>query len=95
MWRGEVGEVKTPVVSKDRSVGFINSNAAGVFIPAIPHNSYVHVGELVGRVLDPLTGAVVENALAPCNGLLFTLREYPIVFGGSLLARIMGGDGDD
>ncbi|MCL2242228.1 MAG: succinylglutamate desuccinylase, partial [Chitinispirillia bacterium] len=32
----------------------------------------------------------VEQAVSPCDGLIFTLREYPVVFGGSLLARIMG-----
>jgi predicted deacylase len=90
MWSGKIKPVRTPVVSKDRHVGYLNSDAAGIFIPAAIHSNRVSVGELVGTVYDPLTGAVVENALAPCNGLLFTLREYPVVFGGSLLARIMG-----
>jgi predicted deacylase len=95
MWSGDVRAVKTPLVSKDRSVGFVNSDAAGIFIPRVTHNSFVQAGDIVGSVLDPLTGAVVENAVAPCDGLLFTLREYPVVFGGSLLARIMGDDGND
>jgi len=90
MWNGQVQNVRTPIVSKDRGVGFLNSDAAGIFIPSVTHGDYVHAGDLVGRVLDPLTGSVVESAISPCNGVLFTLREYPIVFGGSLLARIMG-----
>jgi len=90
MWAGQVPQVRTPVVSKDRGVGFINSDAAGVFVPCASHGSYVNSGDLVGGVIDPLTGIVVEEAKAPCGGLLFTLREYPVVFGGSLLARIMG-----
>jgi predicted deacylase len=95
MWRGEVKEVKTPVISKDREVGFVNSDAAGIFVPRLSHNSFVKTGDIVGSVLDPLTGALVEDAIAPCDGLLFTLREYPVVFGGSLLARIMGGSRND
>jgi predicted deacylase len=39
--------------------------------------------------MDPLTGNIAETVTAPCDGLLFTLREYPLVFGGSLLARIL------
>ena len=27
--------------------------------------------------------------LAVCDGMIFTLREYPVVYGGSLLARIL------
>jgi predicted deacylase len=90
MWSGEVKQTRMPIISKDRSVGFLNSDAAGIFIPCAAHGSHVSAGELIGKVLDPLTGNTIDNALSPCDGLLFTLREYPVVFGGSLLARIMG-----
>ncbi len=90
MWSGQVQQTKTPIVSKDRGVGFLNSDAAGIFIPNVSHGDYIRAGDLVGKVFDPLTGNIVENAISPCDGVLFTLREYPVVFGGSLLARIMG-----
>lgn len=90
MWTGSPEKVRTPVVSKDRSVGFLNSDAAGIFIPCTTHGSHIRAGELVGRVLDPLTGYMVEEVSSPCDGIVFTLREYPVVFGGSLIARIMG-----
>jgi uncharacterized protein len=97
MWNGEAGrtqtqmrtQMRTPLVSKDRGVGFLNSDAAGIFIPHAIHGSHVSAGDSIGIVIDPLTGTAVEETLAPCDGLLFTLREYPVVFGGSLLARIM------
>jgi predicted deacylase len=89
MWSGQAQQIKTPIVSKDRVVGFLNSDAAGIFIPNVTHGDYVHAGDLVGMILDPLTGNVVDSAISPCNGVLFTLREYPVVFGGSLLARII------
>jgi len=89
MWSGQAQQIKTPIVSKDRVVGFLNSDAAGIFIPNVTHGDYVRAGDLVGMILDPLTGNVVDSAISPCNGVLFTLREYPVVFGGSLLARII------
>jgi len=89
MWSGAGGQTRTPLVSKDLNVGFLNSDAGGIFIPRAVHGSHVNTGDSVGIVIDPLTGAIVEETLAPCSGLLFTLREYPVVFGGSLLARIM------
>jgi predicted deacylase len=95
MWNGYVKQVRTPVVSKDHSVSFINSDAAGVFIPRAEHSDRVAKGEEIGRVYDPLTGNIVEKALSPCDGLLFTLREYPVVFGGSLLARILSDNAGD
>lgn len=85
----EVTEIREPVVSLDGAVGFINSPAAGIFVPDTEFGSVVSEGDIIGRIVNPLTGAVVENAAAPCSGLLFTLREYPVVYGGSLIARIL------
>jgi len=89
MWAGAPGQTRYPLVSKDHGVGFLNSDAGGIFIPRAAHATHVNTGDCIGIVIDPLTGNVVEETLAPCGGLLFTLREYPVVFGGSLLARIM------
>jgi len=91
MWSGPTKQVREPLVSKDHSIDFLNSDAHGIFIPCAAHGSHINAGDCVGKVIDPLIGAVVEETLAPNAGLLFTLREYPVVFGGSLLARIMGG----
>jgi len=90
MWNGQTGQVREPLVSKDHRIDFLNSDAHGIFIPGAVHGSHVNAGDCIGKVIDPLVGVVVEETLAPCNGLLFTLREYPVVFGGSLLARIIG-----
>jgi len=32
-----------------------------------------------------------QTLMVPADGLLFTLREYPMVYPGSLLARILTG----
>ena len=43
----------------------------------------------LGDILNPLTGEVQERLLAPAEGIVFTLREYPIVSEGSLIARLL------
>lgn len=85
----ETPEIREPIISLDGAVGFVNSPAAGIFVPDTEFGSIVSEGDIIGRIINPLTGAVVENAAAPCSGLLFTLREYPVVYGGSLIARIL------
>lgn len=89
MWNGEVQAVRNPIVSLNRAVGFVNSDAAGIFVPCIPFGETVCKGAHIGDVLDPLSGHVAEEVHAVCDGMIFTLREYPIVYGGSLLARIL------
>lgn len=89
MWSGETKPVREPIVSLNRSVGFVNSDAAGIFVPSRRFGDHVKKGEHIGDVLDPLTSTVAAQINAVCDGMIFTLREYPIVFGGSLLARIL------
>lgn len=36
MWSGEVKPVREPMTSVGREVGFVNSGAAGVFVPIVP-----------------------------------------------------------
>ncbi|MCM1227589.1 MAG: M14 family metallopeptidase, partial [Clostridium sp.] len=85
----EVPEIREPIVSMDGAVEFINSSSAGIFIPEIPFGSTVKKGDIIGKIVDPLTSEIEENAVAQSSGLLFTLREYPVVYGGSLIARIL------
>ncbi len=89
MWTGEVKPVKEPIVSADRSVSFINAESAGVFVPEKRHSSMVSRGDVIGRIVNPFDGTVIEECKSPVHGLLFTLREYPIVNVGSLIARIL------
>lgn len=92
MWEGEVKPPRTPIVSQD-AVDFINAEAAGIFIPAVEHNGQVKKGQRLGVIADPLTGQDQSIVTAPSDGLLFTLREYPVVYPGSLLARILRREG--
>ena len=89
MWSGETATVREPIVSEGREVGFVNSDAAGIFVPWADFGDTVNEGDHIGDVVDPLTSNVVEKVEAVCSGMIFTLREYPVVYGGSLLARIL------
>lgn len=89
IWKGEVKKVREPVISINHEVGFINSDAAGIFVPCISFGDTVKSGDHIGNVVDPLSSKIVEEVRAVCDGLVFTLREYPVVYGGSLLARIL------
>ena len=88
MWTGPVIKPRTPIVSRDK-VAFLNADAPGIFVPETVHSGKVQKGQRLGIIADPLTGTVRQEVTAPADGLLFTLREYPVVCPGSLLARIL------
>lgn len=92
IWEGPVIQPKTPIISTDGQVGFVNANRSGIFIPHVEHWDSIRRGEAIGEILNPLEGKVEETLYAPCDGMVFTLREYPIVNSGSLIARVLGGE---
>lgn len=91
MWDAPVAPVAPPIVSTDGSVSFVNAAKAGIFVPAVTHDARVEAGQTIGQIVEPLTGEIRETLESPAAGLLFTLREYPVVYEGSLIARILGG----
>lgn len=91
MWEGHVENVQEPAISTDGEVEFIRSKEVGVFLPAIAHNHYVKKGDKLGEIVSPLEGETLDEIIAQKGGLVFTLREYPLVREGSLLARILTG----
>ena len=89
IWTGEVIEPKEPIISKEEDVHFINASESGIFVPRVEHWNGVKKGAHIGDIVDPLRGTVLERIESPCGGLVFTLREYPVVDEGSLIARIL------
>lgn len=78
------------IISDNRDVYFLNANASGVFVQEAKHSDILKKGDIIGRILDPLTSIVKEEIVSPADGLLFTLRDYPVVYSGSLIARLLG-----
>ena len=89
IWAVDAITPKEPIISEDGEVSFINAGVSGVFVPAVEHWKDVKQGEHIGDILNPLTGEIAERILSPADGIVFTLREYPIVSEGSLIARIL------
>lgn len=90
MWRGPVpeGAVREPLLSKGNTVAFVNAEASGLFLTERKNNTTVEAGDELGCIVSSLTGEVLHRVLSPVRGYLFTIRAYPVVYDGSLLARI-------
>ena len=85
-----VKSVRKPVVSRNpEDVFYLNARVGGVFLPKVSHGAKLKKGELIGYILDPLNGKILDNVEAEEEGMLFTIREYPIVLEGSLMGRIL------
>ena len=90
MWDGPVSPVRTPLLSeKPEAVEFLNAPCSGMFMKTRNHGTWVKKGETIGYIFDPYRGEVLEYVSASKSGLLFTIREYPLVDEGSLMGRIL------
>ncbi|MFI3258971.1 MAG: M14 family metallopeptidase [Rikenellaceae bacterium] len=90
MWSGDVdmSALSDPILSEGDSVSFLNAEASGIFLTEQKTSAMVDEGEEIGMIVDPLTGDILQRVFSPVKGYLFTLRAYPVVYEGSLLARI-------
>ena len=90
MWDGDVPPVSRPIISDGRDeVIFLNARCSGMFMKTRSQGTWVKKGETIGYVFDPLKGEIMEYVSADKSGLLFTIRDYPLVDEGSLMGRIL------
>jgi hypothetical protein len=91
MWSGDVDDTQLkelPYVCKGDSVEFLNAEASGIFLTDMTTGNMVNKGDEIGQIVSPLEGKILSRVVSPCHGFLFTIRAYPIVYEGSLMARI-------
>lgn len=89
IWQGEVTNVRVPAVAYAEDVDYANANASGVFMPAVDIGDRVCRGQQIGEIVNALKGTVEEIIAAPCDGKIITVRQYPIVYHGALMYRIL------
>lgn len=89
VWSEKPGRLMEPTLSTEHGVALVSATASGVFVPRSVFGQRVHKDEVLGEIVNPALGSVEQVVTASGTGLVFTLREYPVVYEGSLLARIL------
>ena len=77
-----------PIIIHPSQVFLLQAEHAGLFVGHTDLGSNICKGEKIGEVLHVTDGKVLQEITAPETGLLFTIREHPIVYPGAPLARI-------
>lgn len=91
IWEDEAPQVKQPIISTEGEVSIINAAQTGVFVAATDHMGAIEMGTHIGDIIEPIEGKVIQRIESPTNGIIFTLRENPVVYKGALIARVYGG----
>ena len=84
-WAG----LQRPVRVTDDRVLRIRADRGGLFLPEGELWAKVEQGAPLGTVIDPSSGEIVEHVCSPAAGRLLAVREHPVVFPGSMVARLV------
>ena len=91
IWKGKTVTPKQILVTYDKDIRYINAESSGIFIPGVRLFARVKKGDVIGTVVNVITGAIEEVVYASGEGMICSLRDYPVIEEGSLLARIVSG----
>lgn len=86
-WAG----LRRPLQVTDEDVHRVRAERSGLFLPAEQSWSTVAAGETLGTIVDPLTGDARMDVLSPVDGHVLAIRELPVVFPGTMVARVVKG----
>lgn len=90
IWEGPGFPINDAKVCSDEEIDFIRAEHAGLFIYEMYDKfAKVRQGQTIGKIIDVNTNKVVQKFIAPHTGILFTIREFPMVYEGALIARIL------
>jgi len=84
-WAG----LQRPLAVTDEEVVRVRASRGGLFLPEGGPWEAVEAGAVLGTVVDPVTGSACETVLSPVSGRLLAVREQPVVFPGSMVARVV------
>jgi predicted deacylase len=83
LFEGRVSNIVDP-----HKITIVKASRAGIFISRIQCGSQVQKGEVVGKIMDALTGETLEDMRSPCEGIVTCQYSHPLIFQNSIAFRI-------
>ena len=86
-WAG----LSRPVQVSDDQVLRLRAQSGGLFLPHGEIWSEVSKGDMLGEVIDPSSGEIREEIRSAEDGRIMAMRDRPVVYPGSMVARVVVG----
>jgi uncharacterized protein len=88
--RNKISEhkTKTRIYQSDEEIA-VRTKTAGMFLKEVKVGNHLKQGQIIGEVRDIYSGKRLEEITASEDGLLITLRQYPIVYEKEPMAIIL------
>lgn len=82
------GGCLTEIISESELLQ-LHSTKSGIYRPYAQAGDSFEKGQLLCEILDPLEGTVVEQIIAPTDGIVFFRYNRPLVFAEGVLYKII------
>ena len=69
----------------------VRTSTPGMFLKEVKVGKFLKKGQKIGEIRDIYSGKRLEELVTPEDGLLVTLRQYPIVYEKEPIAIILSG----
>lgn len=89
IWDDEPKEVNEPIISTEGEVTFLTAKESGIFVSAVDSMGRIGIGTHIGDIIEPIEGRIIQRIESPTDGIIFTLRENPVVHKGALIYRVL------
>jgi uncharacterized protein len=81
--------IQRPVMCEDADLIDVRTARGGLFLPAVGPWAEVDAGDLLGEVVNPVTGETRETITTSEGGRVLAHRAEPVVYPGNLVARLV------
>lgn len=81
-------KTKTRIYQPEEEIS-ARTSTAGMFLKEVKVGSHLKKGQKIGEVRDLYSGKILEKLTSPEDGILITLRQYPIVYEKEPIATIL------
>ena len=78
---------KSNILDPNR-ITIVKASRAGIFISKVRCGTAIKKGEVVGVIMDALSGKKLEKMLSPCEGIVTCQYAHPLIFQNSIAFRI-------
>jgi uncharacterized protein len=81
--------IETPITTTDEDLLRVRVESSGLFLPKVTIGEPISENDVIGTVIEPSSGAIIEKVFSPSTGIVFALREQPVVSIGIMVARVL------
>jgi predicted deacylase len=78
---------KSNIVDPNR-IALVKATRAGILISKVECGTHVQKGEVLGKIIDALSGKKLEKMISPCEGIVTCQYAHPLIFQNSIAFRI-------